>query len=153
MPNYLYDVGRRNLLAAQIAWANLDNSPSGQTYKCCLVRTGAGQYQQSSTHTNMSQVAGFIANASGGSNNAIVTLANLANTTLGAADADDVTFSSVTSGQTIGAIVIYKENSNSDQSLNIPLVHIDTATGLPITSNGGDIIIVFDNGNNRLFRP
>jgi len=29
---------------------------------------------------------------------------------------------------------------------------MDTATGLPITPNGGDIIITWDNGTNRILR-
>ena len=34
-----------------------------------------------------------------------------------------------------------------------PLIaYIDTATGLPITPNGGDIIVTWDNGTNKIFR-
>ena len=34
-----------------------------------------------------------------------------------------------------------------------PLIaFIDTATGLPITPNGGDIIVTWDNGPNKLFK-
>ena len=51
------------------------------------------------------------------------------------------------------ALVIYKEVSAGDQTQNIPLAFIDTATGLPITPNGGDIIVVWDGGANRIFRP
>ena len=29
---------------------------------------------------------------------------------------------------------------------------IDTATGLPIVPNGGDIIVTWDNGNNKIFK-
>ena len=154
MSNYLFDIGRRNLLAAQINWENLDGSSSGQTYRCCLIRTsGSNSVTPVATMSNMSLLAGAIANQGGGSGNSIVTLTSLDVTSLGAADAADVTFSQVTAGQTIGSIVIYKENSTSDQSLNVPLVHIGSATGLPITSNGGDIIIVWDSGVNAIFRP
>lgn len=152
MANTLYDIARRNLLAGNFTWAELDNTQV-DTFKVCLVKTGAGNYTFSSTHTNMSQIAGHIANMGGGTANAIVSLANLYSTDVGAADADDVTFTQVTTGQTIGAIVIYKEVSGADQSQNPPLAYIDTATGLPITANGGDIIVTWDSGTNRIFRP
>ena len=59
----------------------------------------------------------------------------------GAADAADCTFTSVT-GSSIEAIVIYKDTGTEATS---PLIaYIDTATGLPITPNGGDIIVTWD---------
>ncbi len=70
-------------------------------------------------------------------------------TTGGSADAADVTFTAV-SGPSIEAIVIYKDTGSEATS---PLIaYIDTATGLPITPNGGDIIIAWDNGVNKIFR-
>ena len=155
MPNTLYDFARRKLLAGEVDWASADNNntPGAFPFKVCLVRTGAGNYTFSAAHDNMSQVAGFIANTSAGTATAIATLNNLLTTSAGAADADDVTFTQVTSGQTINAIVIYMEVSSSNQASNLPLAYIDTATGLPITANGGDIIVTWDGGPNRIFRP
>ena len=70
-------------------------------------------------------------------------------TTGGAADANDVTFTSVT-GASIDAIVLYKDTGTDSTS---PLIaFIDTATGLPITPNGGDIIVTWDNGANKIFK-
>lgn len=70
-------------------------------------------------------------------------------TTGGAADGADVTFTSV-SGPSIEAIVIYVDTGTEATS---PLVaFIDTATGLPITPNGGDIIVTWDNGVNKIFK-
>ncbi len=67
----------------------------------------------------------------------------------GAADGADVTFTSV-SGPTIEAIVIYRDTGTEATS---PLIaYIDTATGLPITPNGGDIIVTWDNGANKIFK-
>ena len=70
----------------------------------------------------------------------------------GAADGDDLTFSAVASGKkpSIEAIIIFKDTGNNATS---PLIaYIDTATGLPITPNGGDIIVTWDNGVNKIFR-
>lgn len=67
----------------------------------------------------------------------------------GAADADDVTFQSV-SGDSVEALLLYKQGvpeSNGDL-----IAWIDSASGLPIIPNGGDIIVTWDNGNNKIFK-
>lgn len=66
-------------------------------------------------------------------------------------DAADVTFSAVTNSGSVTQLVIYKDTGTSASS---PLICIiDTATtGLPITPNGGDITVSFDNGTNKIFR-
>lgn len=67
----------------------------------------------------------------------------------GAADADDVTFQSV-SGDSVEALLLYKQGvpeSNGDL-----IAWIDNASGLPIIPNGGDIIVTWDNGNNKIFK-
>lgn len=68
----------------------------------------------------------------------------------GAADAADVTFPSVV-GATSQAILLVK-HTGADATDTL-IAYIDTATGLPITPNGGDIIIVWDGGANRIFKP
>ena len=70
-------------------------------------------------------------------------------TTGGAADAADCTFTSV-SGATIEALVIYKDTGS--EATSPVIAYIDTATGLPITPNGGDIIVTWDNGTNKIFK-
>lgn len=68
----------------------------------------------------------------------------------GVFDAADVTFTAVTGAQVV-AYVIYKDTGSSATS---PLIgYFDTAaSGLPVTPNGGNISIAFDNGTNRIFR-
>jgi hypothetical protein len=69
--------------------------------------------------------------------------------TAGVADADDITFTAV-SGASVESGVIYKDTGVAATS---PLfVFIDTATGLPVTPNGGDIIWVWDSGANKIFK-
>lgn len=72
----------------------------------------------------------------------------------GACDADDVTFTAVqtisTSGSALEAVVIYMVGVS--EALSPVIAWLDTATGLPIVPNGGDIICTFDQGSNRLFR-
>jgi type IV secretory pathway VirB2 component (pilin) len=81
----------------------------------------------------------------------VATSGNLASktSTNGVADAADITFTAVT-GDVSEALVIYKDTGVAATS---PLLaFIDTATGLPVTPNGGNINVVFDNGTNKIFK-
>ena len=134
MANTLYDKGRQRFLEAQINWLT-------DTIKTLLVDTGA-YVPNFSTHEFIADVpvSARVTTA--------VTLTGKA-TAGGAADAADVTFTSV-SGPTIEAIIIYVDTGTEGTS---PLIaYIDTATGLPITPNGGDIIVTWDNGPNKIFK-
>ena len=134
MANTLYAEARRRFLEAQLNWMT-------DTIKVLLVDTGA-YTPQVEIHEYLSDIppSSRIAGP--------VTLVDKA-TTKGAADGRDVTFTSV-SGPSIEAIVIYMDTGTESTS---PLIaYIDTATGLPITPNGGDIIVTWDNGTNKIFR-
>lgn len=135
MPNQLYDFGREGFLGGDIDW-DADN------IVCVLVDTAdytldAGADQ----HLDDIPAAARVA-----------TSGNFAGKTVtdGTADADNLTpaFSSV-SGDVSEAIVIYQDTGVESTSRLI--AYIDTATGLPITPNGGDIDITWDNGANRIF--
>ena len=69
--------------------------------------------------------------------------------TAGVADAGDTTFTAVT-GATVEALVMYKHTGVDATSRLV--AYIDTATGLPVTPSGGDIIVRWDNGANRIFK-
>lgn len=134
MANTLYDYARQRFLEAQINWMS-------DTIKALLVTTSA-YTPQTSVHQYLSDIP-TSARVAGP-----VTLVSKS-TAGGAADAADATFTSV-SGSTIQAIVIYADTGTEATS---PLIaYIDTATGLPITPNGGDIIVTWDNGVNKIFR-
>ena len=136
MANTLYDKARQRFLEGQINW-NTD------TIKAMLIDTGAYTANFSS-HEFLSDV-GTSARISG---TVGLTLTGKA-TAGGAADAGDVTFTSV-SGPSIEAILLYKDTGTESTS---PLIaFIDTGTGLPITPNGGDIIVTWDNGPNKIFK-
>ena len=134
MANTLYDYCRQRFLESQINWMT-------DTIKVILVSTSA-YTPQTAIHQYLADIP-VSARIAGP-----VTLTAKA-TTGGAADAADCTFTSV-SGATINAIVIYKDTGTEATS---PLIaYIDTATGLPITPNGGDIIVTWDNGTNKIFK-
>jgi hypothetical protein len=67
----------------------------------------------------------------------------------GVADAADLVFSAV-SGAACSAIAMVKITGNEATS-NL-LLYFDTATGLPVTPNGGDLTLTFDNGANKIFK-
>jgi hypothetical protein len=134
MANTLYDKARERFLRGQINWDT-------DTMKVCLVDKNV-YTPNFTTHEYLSDVSGSAIIAVG------VTLTGKSSAA-GAADANDVTFSAV-SGAESEALIIYKDTGDSATS---PLIaQIDSATGLPITPNGGDIIVVWDNGANKIFK-
>lgn len=134
MANTLYDFARQRFLEGKFDWLN-------DTIKVLLVDT-AGYSINVTTDQYVSDIPTSYRVAGP------VTLTAKA-TTGGAADAADITFTSV-SGPSIEAIIIYMDTGTESTS---PLIaYIDTATGLPITPNGGDIIVTWDNGVNKIFR-
>jgi hypothetical protein len=134
MANSLYEKARERLLTAQFDWLN-------DTFQVVLVDNGTYTVNLATHEFYNAAQAGVIAGPVSLSGAAVVA---------GAADANDVTFSSV-SGASIESIIIFKNVTNpADSPL---LAYIDTATGLPITPNGGDIIVTWDNGPNKIFRP
>lgn len=136
MANALYALYRQKCLeggSSRVVWLTDD-------IKAVLVDTGA-YTPNLATHE-------FLSDIPGGAR--IATSANLSNktSTAGTADADDVTFTAVT-GATIEAVVLYKDTGSAATS---PLIaYIDTATGLPVTPGGGDIVIRWSAGTNRIF--
>ena len=134
MANALFDKARQRFLEGQFNW-NTD------TIKAVLVDTG--------TYTPNLSAHEFLADVGAGARIATSGAFTGKTTTGGAADANDVTFTSVT-GASIEAIILYKDTGTDATS---PLIaFIDTATGLPITPNGGDIIVTWDNGANKIFK-
>jgi hypothetical protein len=67
----------------------------------------------------------------------------------GVADADDITFPTVT-GATSEAIVLFADTANPATSRLI--VYIDSGSGLPYIPNGADVVTVWDNGPLKIFR-
>jgi len=131
--NTLYDSARQQFLEGNIDWIN-------DTIKCCIVTSA--YTLNASLHAHYQDLGGAVINSP-------VTLTSKS-TAGGAADAQDVIFPAVGAGTVVDAIVIYKDTGSPSTS---PLLaYLGNATGLPITGNGGDIIIVWDSGVNKIFR-
>lgn len=140
MANALFLPAKEGFLDGSINWDDA-------TIKVSAIRG----YNFNSAHRFMSQVLG-----AGGTQVATETLLSKT-VTNGAADAADVTFPTVQSGNPITSLVIYQASGPaggadvvaSQQRL---IAFLDSAANLPITPNGGNIDVVFDAGENRIFR-
>lgn len=133
MANTLYDLARQAFLDGGLNWGSGD-------FRVILVDTADYTFSQTHDFLNDVPVAARVA----------VTGALTGRTsTAGVADADDVTFTAVTGDQS-EALVIYHHTGVEGTSRLV--AYIDTATGLPITPNGGNITVVWDAGANRIFK-
>lgn len=123
MANVLFDKARESFLKGEISW-------SGDNIKTILV--DSQEYTpNTATHQFLSDIT------AGGT---VATSGNLASKTTveGEADAADITFTAVT-GDISEYLILYQDTTVAATSRLIAL--IDTAGGLPVTPNGGDIQI------------
>ena len=123
---------------AKEAFLNADIDMATDTVTIALIDTA--NYVYSSTHQYRSDI----------SDDAVIASTTLSNKTTanGVFDADDATFTSVT-GANCEALVIFQNTGT--QSTSRLIAYIDSATGLPILPNGGDITVAFSSGANRIF--
>lgn len=134
MTNALYGKARQAFLDGDLDW-------SSNTIKAVLV--DVADYTVSiDTHEFLSDIP---------SGARVATSAAFASktSTLGVADAADISFASVV-GDPSEALVIYADTGVVGTSRLI--AYIDTATGLPVTPNGGNVNVTWDNGANRIFK-
>ena len=131
MANALYSKAKEAFLNASINMV-------ANTVTIALVDTGV--YTYSASHQYRNEV----------SNSAIISSTSLSNKTVtsGVFDADDATFTSV-SGANCEALIIFADTGVQGTSRLI--AYIDSATGLPILPNGGDITVAFSSGANKIF--
>ncbi len=69
-----------------------------------------------------------------------VTLSN------GLIDGNDVTYTAVAGGSTIAALAFYRKNAGANSTWRLVAYENTGVTGLPLTTNGGDIIINWNVG-------
>ncbi|MCJ7976454.1 MULTISPECIES: hypothetical protein [Aeromonas] len=132
MANALYDKGREKFLTGAI-------NASADTLKCALLKS-----TYSPTLASDEFYSGISAHVVG-------TPQTLTSKTVaaGVLDAADVTFTAVPTAN-VNYCAIYKDTGTAATS---PLIALfDTAAGLPVSTNGGDIIIAWDNGPNKIFK-
>ena len=144
MANALYGKGRQAILQGSVDW-------DADDIKCMLyddtdytVSIDVDQYVNKDTIPDAARVTNGLSG-------------NFASKTetLGVADAADITLSTVT-GEECEGIVIGLDAGDGfvtqSGTNDLLIADIDTATGLPITPNGGDITIQWDAGANKIFK-
>ncbi len=132
MSNALYALGKENILSGAINFVS-------DTIKVALVKN---TYPQNLTTDDFyDDISAYV----------IGTPQTLAakSVALGVFDAGDVTYTAVTAGDTLEGVVIYKDTGVAGTSALI--AYIDTITGFPLATNGGDITIQWDNGAYKIF--
>lgn len=135
MANALYGLGREKFLRGELSW-------NAHTIRVHLIDTG--EYSVNiDTHEFLSSVpsaarVGDPATLSGKT------------TTLGVADADDISFTDLTSAPSIEALIIYRHNTNDADSALI--AYIDTADGLPVAAGATRVDVTWSSGANRIFK-
>lgn len=134
MANALYDAGRNGFLIKALQWGTDD-------FRLILIDEADDTIDLAADD--------FLNDRASGSR--VATSSAMTTTAPGAgiADASDVTLSAVTGDQS-ESIDIYQHTGTESTSRLV--CNIDTATGLPVTPNGGDITITWDNGTNKIFK-
>lgn len=141
MANAMFDPGREGFLDGTIDYDTA-------VIKVALVRG----YTFSAAHKFVSDVTG-----AGGTLVATSAAFGSKTVTSGVADAADLTFATVSAGAAIPALVVFQSSAvggGADVAASAQRLigYIDTATGLPVTPNGGDINVAWDNGGNKIFK-
>jgi hypothetical protein len=131
MANAVYPKYKQSLLSAD-ANSDLIQSTANVAPYVALVNTGS--YTYSSTHQYYSSLAGVV-----GTDQQITTPV----VTNGTFSGDNVTFTAV-SGSTIQALVLYRKNAGANTTWRLFLYEDTSVTGLPVTPNGGNIVITWN---------
>jgi len=134
MANALYDAGREGFLGGDIDWP-------ADTIKVGLI-DAADYTKDLANHDFWNDVAAAARVATSG---ALTSKTK----TAGVADAADITYSSVTGDQSEQLIGFKDTGTEATSNL---IFNIDTATGLPVTPNGGDITVQWGGGANKIFK-
>ena len=76
--------------------------------------------------------------------------------TNGTADAADVTFTALAANATSHYLLVYQASAvtgGADVAASAQRVicYIDTGTNIPFVPNGGDVVVAWDNGANKIF--
>lgn len=146
MANALYDKGRNKFARGEIHWT----ASGGDTIKAFLL--DAAEYTPNlASHEFLSDVptAARKGNA-GGTAIADARQLVLIDPVAGVVDAEDITFTSVPLGGALEYILIFKAGGSDATSPLLAL--LDTATNLPVTPNGGNVLIPWDNSTNKIFK-
>lgn len=118
----------------------IDFNDAGTTIKAALIDENV--YTYSAAHNFFDDISGVIGTPQTIANKTVGTLG------VGIFDGDNVTFTAVTGAQ-VESVLLYKDTGTPATSPLAALID-QVASGLPVTPNGGDITIQWDNTNGIL---
>lgn len=130
-----YNSGRQAFARGDIKW-----KPGGDIIRAVLVTDG--YTPNYTTDANLTDIPQAYRKGD--------TILTLLEPTDGACDASNIVFNSVPANLNIKTLVLYKQGSSDSNSTL--LVAIDEAMGLPIITNGSDILVNWQDGSNKIFR-
>lgn len=146
MTTKLYDAGRDAFLQGALQW----KASGGHIFRAFLVTAA-----YSPTLATDAFLSAIPTNTRFGNNglSARGNAPSLKTSTPGAgvADASTIVFTAVPSGNICVAIVIFRDDGVADASSQL-VAYIDNPTGLPVMTNGADIVVAWDTGINRIFK-
>lgn len=135
MGNKLFDKGREKFLRGEISWNSDD------------IRA---VYVDTTKYTADLVNHEFLSDIPSAGRRAMSNALTGKTTTAGVAGADDITWDPIAAGDPCQAVVFIKYTGTASTS---PLIsYHDTATDLPMTPNGGAMILRVSNGANKLFK-
>lgn len=131
MANAIYPKFKQSVLSAD---ANSDLIQSSASLAPFVSLINTSSYTYSSSHQFFSSLAGIV-----GIDQQLTTPV----ATNGTFACDNCTFTSVT-GSTVSALVIYRKNAGANTTWRLCLYEDTSVTGLPVTPNGGNIVITWN---------
>ncbi len=147
MANALYGKGRNKFARGDILW----KAAAGSTIRGCLLKTAYAGMAQIDIHEWWTDLGANVVGNAGAATRASCPQLTLADPALGVCDAGDITITAVPGAVGVcDYICIFLDSGVDGTSPLIAL--IATATGLPVTPNGGDITIQWDEGANKIFK-
>lgn len=137
MANAFYQIGMQSLAEGDLGSGG---GWDGDTFAAYLVDT-ADYAVNLATHD-------FVNDITAGVEEGPVTIGSRTVALDGILDGADIVFTSA-AGDPCEAIIIADTEPGSDAT-NPLFIYIDTATGLPVTLNGGNVTVVWDDGTNKI---
>jgi len=134
MANALYDFGRESFLGGDLDWDAND-------IRIILIDEADDTIDLANDQD--------LADRAAAARVAVSTSLTSKTKTAGVADAADVTFSTVTGDESESIDCYYHTGTEATSTL---IFNVDTATGLPVLPNGGDIVVTWDDGTNKIFK-
>lgn len=168
MANAIFDIARKKFAKGEIKWNDVPIVGAGSSgIRALLFDTSPADGQgnainmtallaSATSMTGFGLTDGMAPNGGGmGNCRSIITVTGLTVEDNGACNAPQITFPSVPSSpgnSSTGILIVAASSGDNILASSFPLVWIDSATGLPITPNGGNIIVTWDTGVNKIFR-